>query len=319
MRTSAADADMPSSPGPPERGSAEAAARAAAQATLGRLPPRLRQSVARLLSRWPGRIAFRSAASCVRIEIFDRSMTIAAQFFTSVFPILILIATWVGAAQTSRVAEAVSLPEESRSVLDQAVSSPESATFGIVGALIVLASATSLSRALTRAYAAIWQLPRPRSSLRSAWRWLAVVVALALSLVVVRALSGFAEAVPPGNVWQRVVAFTCDLAIALLVPWLLLSGAVRLRCLVPGAMIFALAMLGVRPASALWLPRALEVSADRYGSIGVAFTYLAWLYVVAFCVLLTAVVGQVIAVDRGWLGRWIDHADADPAAGIQAR
>jgi hypothetical protein len=33
---------------------------------------------------------------------------------------------------------------------------------------------------------------------------------------------------------------------------------------------------------------------------------------VAFCVLLTAVVGQAIAVDRGWLGRWIDDADADP-------
>ena len=95
MKTSTADADMPSSPGSPEPGPAEAAARAAAQSALGRLPPRMRPAVTRLLSRWPGRIVFRSAASCVRIEVFDRSMTIAAQFFTSVFPILILIATWV--------------------------------------------------------------------------------------------------------------------------------------------------------------------------------------------------------------------------------
>jgi hypothetical protein len=58
MGTSTADADIPPSPGPPEPGSTEAAARAAAQAPLGRLPPRLRRSVARLLSRWPGRIAF---------------------------------------------------------------------------------------------------------------------------------------------------------------------------------------------------------------------------------------------------------------------
>jgi membrane protein len=85
----------------------------------------------------------------------------------------------------------------------------------------------------------------------------------------------------------------------------LLSGAVRLRRLVPGALIFAAVMLAVRPASSLWLPRALEVSADRYGSIGVAFTYLAWLYVVSFCALLTAVVGQVVAEDPGWLGRLI--------------
>jgi membrane protein len=319
MRTSTADADMPPSPGSPEPGSAEAAARAAAEAALRRLPPRLRRSVARLLSRWPGRIVFRSAASCVRIEIFDRSMTIAAQFFTSVFPLLILIATWVRGVDTGGLADAVDLPDQSRSVLEQAAQAPETATFSIVGVVIVLASATSLSRALTRAYAAIWHLPRPKSSLRSAWRWLAVVVTLALSLIVVRAVSGFAAAVPPGNVWQRVVALVCDVAIAVFVPWLLLKGAIRLRFLLPGAVIFALVMLGVRPASAVWLPRALEVSADRYGSIGVAFTYLAWLYVVSFCVLATAVLGQVIGVDRGWFGRWISgSSEADPLAGAQA-
>jgi len=301
MTTSPTDADLPQRMGPPEPGTPEAAV----QAALRRLPPRLRRTVAQLLSQWPGRIALRSAASCVRIEIFDRSMTIAAQFFTSVFPILILMATWVGAVGADEIADAVDMPDESRSVLDQAVQTSGGATFGIVGTLIVLVSATSLSRALTRAFAAIWHLPRPRSSLKSAWRWLAVVVALALSLVVVRALSGFVDAVPPRNFWQRMVVLASDLVLASFVPWLLLSGAVRLRRLVPGAMIFAAVMLAVRPASSLWLPRALEVSADRYGSIGVAFTYLAWLYVVSFCALLTAVVGQVVAEDPGWLGRLI--------------
>ena len=272
---------------------------------VDRLPPRLRRPITRTLEGWPGRIALNSAESCVRIEIFDRSMTIAAQFFTSVFPILILIASWVGGANADTIAEAVDMPDESRSVLDQAVEASASTGFGFAGAIIVLASATSLSRALTRAYAAIWELPRPRSTVRSAWRWLAVVVALALSLFVVRALSQYAAAVPPGEVWERVVAFGCDLVIMTFVPWLLLTGAVRPRSLVPAALLFASLMLFVRPASALWLPVALEASAGRYGSIGVAFTYLAWLYVVAFCVLLSAVLGQVIAVDRGWLGAWL--------------
>lgn len=49
-------------------------------------------------------------------------------------------------------------------------------------------------------------------------------------------------------------------------------------------------------------PRALGASAGRYGSIGVAFTYLTWLYVASFCFLATALVGQVIASDRGSLG-----------------
>jgi membrane protein len=61
----------------------------------------------------------------------------------------------------------------------------------------------------------------------------------------------------------------------------------------------------VRPASSAFLPRALDVSADRYGTIGVAFTYIAWLYAISFCFLVAALVGQVIATDQGWFGRWI--------------
>ena len=64
-------------------------------------------------------------------------------------------------------------------------------------------------------------------------------------------------------------------------------------------------MLAVRPATQVWLPHALEVSANRYGSIGVAFTYLTWLYILSFCFLTTAVLGQAIASDSGRLGRWI--------------
>jgi membrane protein len=70
-------------------------------------------------------------------------------------------------------------------------------------------------------------------------------------------------------------------------------------------LVFALLMLAVRPATAAWLPHALEVSAERYGSIGVAFTYLACLYTASLCFLATALIGQVIAKDRGALGVWI--------------
>ena len=72
--------------------------------------------------------------------------------------------------------------------------------------------------------------------------------------------------------------------------------------------------IAVRPATLAWFPNALEESADRYGSIGVAFTYLAMLYSVALGFLATAIVGQVIATDPGRLGRWIrGREDASPA------
>ena len=98
--------------------------------------------------------------------------------------------------------------------------------------------------------------------------------------------------------------FATDVLVAVFVPWVLLSGGVAARLLLPGATVFALLMLAVRPAADVWLPRALEVSADRYGAIGLAFTYLAWLYVVSFVFVGAAVLGQVVASDDGRLGRF---------------
>ncbi len=189
---------------------------------------------------------------------------------------LILIATL--GSNSDRFADEIDMPEQSRQVLEGAVDSGGSA-FGIVGAIFVLVSATSLSRALARAFTAIWGLPRPPTGLRSAWRWLAVVLVFALSLVLVRAASEPLDGLPPRELWPWVVSLSWDVVVAAFVPWALLAGAVRARMLVPGALLFALLMITVRPATQAWLPGALEASADRYGSIGVAFTYLTWLYV----------------------------------------
>jgi membrane protein len=290
------------------------------EAVLSRLPMRLRTAVEWAASRWPGRIFLGTAAGMARVELFDRAMTIAAQFFTSVFPILITLAVWAGAGGSNEIADAMNLPDESRSVLDDALGASSDATFGILGTAIVLISATSLSRALTRAFAAIWELPRPRSRLSAAWRWFAAVLVLALSVVVVRSLSRFTEDIPPQTLWHLVLGLALDLAVAIFVPWVLLAGAVHPRSLFPGALLFAVLMVVIRPSSALWLPHALEVSADRYGTIGVAFTYIAWLYVVSFCFVASSVVGQVIATDHGPLGRWIrgrpktEEADAVTAS-----
>jgi membrane protein len=249
----------------------------------------------------------------VRIELFDRSMAIAAQVFTSVLPILIVSASWV-AADGGSLADTLGVPDETQSVLDEAMGAAAgSDTFGVVGTLAVLASATSLSRALTRAFAAIWELPRATFRLSSAWRWVAVVLALVLMLVTARALTRYLRELPPPTLWQVTATLALDVAIAVFVPWLLLSGQVRPRHLLPGAFVFGVAMLALRPASAVWIPHALQASQARYGSIGVAFTYLAWLYVVSFCLLTASVMGQVVTSDQGRFGHWLrGKADVPP-------
>lgn len=199
-----------------------------------RLHPALTGPAVWLMSHWPGRIALRSAAAVVRIEVIDRSMTVAAQFFTSVFPILIMSAAWLGKRQSDQLAAAVGMPEASRDVLDQALGPDGLGAFGIAGAFVVLISATSLSRALTRAFASIWSLPRGHGALSDAWRWLAAVLAAAVGLVSARALTRLVEPLPPPEVWALSVAFLLDIAVAVFIPRLLLPGQVSTRLLVPG-------------------------------------------------------------------------------------
>ena len=279
---------------------------------LERTPPYLMKWIKPFLTRWPGRVGLRAAAATIRIEIFDRSMTIAAQLFTSVFPVLILLSALFHPDE-STVADAINLPSQTEQLLDDVLGDTPDPTFGLVGAAIVLISATSLSRALTRAFAAIWQLPRPRTKLNAAWRWLALVLGLALALVAVRGLVRLTERLPPPDFWTLALWFSFDVALAVGAPILLLAGAVKVRMLLPGALVYAVAMLFVRPAAAVFLPHALDSSADKYGSIGVAFTYLAYLYVIAWCLLMATILGQVVATDQGWLGGKIRGSNPIPS------
>jgi hypothetical protein len=101
---------------------------------LARLPGRLQPPARWLLARWPGRIGLRAAAELARIEIFDRAMTIAAQFFTSVFPVVILLGSLAGASggpgAADQVGDAVDLPPEADQVLHEAMHSGPSCRDG---------------------------------------------------------------------------------------------------------------------------------------------------------------------------------------------
>jgi membrane protein len=286
---------------------------------LARLPSRLQPLVRWLLAHWPGRIGLRTAAELARIQIFDRAMTVAAQFFTSVFPVVILLSGLAGRSYGSTVADqvgdAADLPPQADEVLRDAMHSGGIGAFGVVGTLIVLISATSLARALVRSFLTMWRLPALPRRLADAWRWLALVLVFALIVLLLRAVQRYVDPLPPEHLWQALLAAVVYGGIAVFAPWLLLSGRIPARRLLPGGVAFAIAMLVAGPLSQVYLRRALVTSAERFGSIGIAFTYLTWLYVVSFALLATAVLGQVITRDEGWLGSWIRGPQDAQAAG----
>jgi len=106
--------------------------------------------------RLPGAtLSLRILTDIARGDITDRAMTLAAQAFTSILPIVILLLTLPGSDVVDDALSGLGIPV---SKLDHnSVDNPQSfATFGIIGALMTIAGATSLSRALGRMYVAIW-------------------------------------------------------------------------------------------------------------------------------------------------------------------
>ncbi len=293
----------PDPTGPPDREHAEWEAHVAR--LLAVVPERLRPAIAWLTRRWVARLVGRTMTGISRVQIFDRSMTLAAQAFTSIFPIIILLGAMLGPTDSKRLVELAHIPQASRSVLEDAWSQTGFSAFGVVGTVVVLLSSTGLARALTRAYSAVWGVRQTPVGPVATWRWLVSVLTVAASLIGTRLLSYLTDALPLPNLWAAILPPISDLGVAVLLPWLLLGGAVPARMLAPGGLAFSAVMLVVRPVGSVYLPHALESSADRYGSIGVAFTYIGWLYVMSFCLLLTAVLGEVVAHDEGTLGRWL--------------
>ena len=279
---------------------------------LAAVPGRLRPPIAWLARQRVAKLLAQAAAGLVQVQIFDRAMTLAAQVFTSVFPLLIMVGVVFGRDQSGRLSDFAHLPEASRQVIDDALSHRGFSSFGVVGCLVVLLSSTGLARALARAYALVWSVRRTPAGPGAAWRWLVVVLTLAAFAVGTRLLGWLTAKLPLSDVSSAVLLLLADCAVAVLVPWLLLGHTVPARMLIPGAAAFAAVMLAVRPVGSIYLPRALQTSADRYGTIGVAFTYIGWLYVLAFCLLLTAVLGRVLAQDEGRFGRLVRGGGAPP-------
>jgi membrane protein len=272
---------------------------------LGRMSPRAKKRLRWMVDNWPGRVVFRLVAGLRRLQIFDRAMTIAAQTFTSVFPIIIMWVSIFGGRYAANSLGDSGLPSDVEQMLDDVAGSNGFGAFGIVGVIVVLISATSLSRALTRAYDTIWRGRTRLPPKGAAWRWLAAVLVLAVSLVVSHRLVNAVGDLQPPYFWSSVAIFAVPAFIACFVPWMLMAARVPVRLLLPGALMFGLVVLLAHPVTERYLTTAVETSAERYGPIGVAFTYLTYLYCVSWALLGTAVLGRVIVIDPGLVGRLI--------------
>ncbi|WP_063774814.1 YhjD/YihY/BrkB family envelope integrity protein [Kitasatospora azatica] len=248
----------------------------------------------------PGQVPLvgRALAELLRVNVLDNASRLAAQAFLTALPALFVVAVIAPASiradVTNSLREQLGLQGASQQQMQQLMAAhhdSEAQSFGALGAVVTLLSATALARALQRVCERCWQLPRARTRV-AAWRWLVWLVVWLVYLVLqVPIRKGF------GVGWWLGVPLTFLIG-SLLWWWtqrLLLGGRVRWYPLLPGALLCGVSMAGVGVASQVYLPRAVGRSVAQFGPIGVVFTVLSWLIMVFTVVTLALVLGRVVA------------------------
>jgi membrane protein len=253
----------------------------------------------------PGQILGR----LVEVRFLDRTVILAAQAFSAILPLFIVVATISphpgGDSPGVFMARRLGLTAEDVSSLQSVVAPPPSAraSIGIVGVVLALLTATSFARALQRSHELAWRLPR--TGLRAAWRPLALVIGLAVYVELLFLFGRLVRGVPAGTLVEDLVTFAGGWALWTGSGWILLGGRVRLRLLAAGGLLTTVGFTVLRRLSAIYLPTLVASNQQQYGLLGVAFTLYSWLSACAFIIVVATVVGAVLAEDPGRLGQFI--------------
>lgn len=236
---------------------------------------------------------------CVRrfvdIAGIDRSMVLASQAFTSLIPLLILVATWAPAARQTVVGDSIvrkfHLEGDAAAAVSQLFAIPEGATSTVsaFSALLLLISGTSFTRRFQRMYRAAYE--QEKAGVRSGvYSTLGLFVLLAEVCVLygARALVAYLPlswllAIPVGLITGAMLWTS--------IPYLLLNRQVHWRRLVAGGAVAAVGTGIYSVATAVYMPDQMERYTQEFGLFGVTIALIGWLLAVAFILVGAAVVG----------------------------
>jgi len=242
----------------------------------------------------------------VAVGFIQSGVVLAAQTFLALFPLLIAVVALAPAAMGTSIAGSLrtrfGISGSTDEMVDNLVDSRTDLRGGITvfGAIVVLAAATSFTRALQRVYELSWGLPRMgiRGTARGLIWLLGFVAYLVLISTAVRVGTGVAA-----TVVRTVLLVTSAILLWWWTPYVLLSGRVRARALLPSGLLTATVMLVVGRVSNVVVPRTIRNNERHFGTIGVVFAVESWLVVVACALVGTVVVSAVVAQAGGPLGR----------------
>jgi uncharacterized BrkB/YihY/UPF0761 family membrane protein len=244
-----------------------------------------------------GRFLIRALRDLRDLELFDRAMTLAAQAFTSILPILIVAGSLRGGLNPeadSLAARNLSLDDRTADLVQQSMpQQTEGVTLTqLIGVLLLIIAATSFARALERCFRRIWKTPK--AGIRFAWRWVAAIVAIVIGLLLVIATRNVVRGTDAMSVLEFIIEAAIWGALWWIASWIVINRSITLRALLPGSLLAGLGFGVASLVGRLYLPGVLASSADQFGVLGLAFSYIGWLFVLMSVLLAAVTIGRVI-------------------------
>ncbi len=277
-----------------------------------------RRRVMRELTFWL-RPAF--VVRCLRrfnaVEGFDRAIALASSAFTALIPLSILVGALLprfGSESTAdRIIERFDLSGDGATAVRDAFAPPEGVqtSLGIVGALLLIVTVLSFTRAVQRLIERTWELPplSVRNTRGGLW-WIAGLVAYS---AVSGAVAGFLN----GPVFG-IVGFVATVLLGIIfLVWsgvMLSARRVDWPALLPFGLL-ATALAGVyMGVSGLWLPQLFDSYTGRYGVIGATFALISWLFGFMLAIVVSSAIGREIHDEL----RRIRHGERESDAEVHA-
>jgi len=224
----------------------------------------------------------------LRFNLLDRSLALGAQAFVALIPLMIVLQSTQPEddAMADDLIQRFDLEGDAATVVREAfTATDDQTTVTAFSILLLVVSVLSFTRRLQRLYEESWELEaRGLRGTGSGLAWLLVFAAYvslhpALDQLVARR-GGIA------------LSLAGAFAVGLFTPYLLLGRRLHWRRLVLQATLTAAGLGALGIWSAVYMPRSIEASASAYGSIGVAFALLTWLWGLGIVLVVAAVYGS---------------------------
>jgi membrane protein len=260
-------------------------------------------------------ICWRVWERLVENEFLDRSVALGAKAFVSFFPAIIVVAAFLPASVrnsiTSTIISKAGLRGDGLDSVRRAFATSNDVrrSTGILGLILTFFYINSFFSALQRVYLRAWRRPAARVVSRYALGggWLAAVVVYFSLLGGFRALLSGARAAG-----YAPVALLATMVMWLLTPWLLLERQVRLRVLVPTAILTGAGMAVYYASASVWMPQTIAKNQAQFGFFGVALSLVTWLTGASTIIVVAASAGAVFADDPGRIGAMVRGSAAAP-------